>query len=250
MHILLVNDDGIRARGIHELAKLARTLGEVTVVAPKQQCSGMSQKLTISGEMELSPEPDFPVKGVTAWSLDGTPTDCVKVGLDFCCNTVPDIIFSGINDGTNLGFDTAYSGTMGGAYEAVQNGIPAIAFSAEHDTPFDGVEAYFARLMERALPLAAEKNIILNINFPACPAGDIEGIDWDVPLAGMQMYRDGLTKVLRDGRIFISVEGVRIADGEAQPGTDIAAVVDNRISVSVVSPVAEPFRPLKKGTLV
>lgn len=250
MKILLVNDDGIQAPGLFELAKLARTLGDVTVVAPKHQCSGMSQKLTLSGEMELTPEPDFPVAGVTAWSLDGTPTDCVKVGLDFCCDTVPDIIFSGINNGTNLGYDTAYSGTLGGAFEAVQNGIPAIAFSVEYNTPFDGVEAYFTQLMERALPLTGQKNVILNINFPACSAGEIKSIAWDVPLSGMQMYRDGLAKSTRDGKIFIEVEGVRIADSEAQPGTDIDAVIAHCISVSVISPVAEPFRPLRKSSVI
>ena len=123
LKILVTNDDGIDAPGIAKLAACAAKLGTVTVVAPKSQCSGMSHHITLNRPMELKERPDFPVKGVKAYSLDGTPADCVRsvvhgmldpdagrkgAGTEayFKQNPhFPDIVFSGINAGANAGYD-------------------------------------------------------------------------------------------------------------------------------------------------
>ena len=126
MKILVVNDDSIHAPGIALLAKAAMELGEVTVVAPAHQCSAMSQKITIRGDMRVDQVADFPVPVKAAYMVDGTPADCVKIAMQYLLEERPDYVFSGINDGYNAGFDIAYSGTLGAAFEAVMNGVPAI----------------------------------------------------------------------------------------------------------------------------
>ena len=128
--ILVVNDDGIGAEGIVRLAAAAKNLGEVWVVAPGQQCSAMSHCITVRGSLQIRQE-DFPVPGVKAYSVAGTPADCVKVGIRHLMQDRPDVVFSGINCGYNVGVDILYSGTVGAAMEALVNGIPAIAFSEE-----------------------------------------------------------------------------------------------------------------------
>ena len=123
MKILVVNDDSIHAPGIVLLAKAAMELGEVTVVAPANQCSAMSQRITIRGDMRVDKVQDFPVPVKAAYKVDGTPADCLKIAMQYLLEEKPDYVFSGINDGYNAGFDIAYSGTLGAAFEAVMNGV-------------------------------------------------------------------------------------------------------------------------------
>lgn len=104
MRILVVNDDGIKAPGIKRLVQMAAGLGEVWVVAPAAQCSAMSHRITVRGDLEVKPY-DFPATGVTAYSVGGTPADCVKVALGCLMTEKPDIVFSGINAGYNVGRD-------------------------------------------------------------------------------------------------------------------------------------------------
>ena len=135
MKILIVNDDSIHAPGIAVLAKAAMSLGEVWVVAPSHQCSAMSQKVTIRGSLTVERVNDFPVPVKAAYQVSGTPADCVKAALLQLLDEKPDFVFSGINDGYNVGYDIAYSGTLGAAFEATMSGIPAIAFSCERILP-------------------------------------------------------------------------------------------------------------------
>ena len=243
MKILLVNDDGIQSKGIARFAKLIKSLGEVTVVAPKTQCSGMSQRLTLFQDMELNEMSNFPVSGVRAFSLDGTPVDCVKVGLTlYPQDAPPDIIFSGINNGWNMGFDIAYSGTVGAAMEAAMNGIPAIAFSAPMDAEINNIEPWFPELMKALLPLTETEAKVWNVNFPLCPAEEVRGILWDVPVAGMQPYSILYHQVEADGRTYIQTSVAYIAKREAQPGTDVALIAENYITVSVHEPIVKPYR--------
>ena len=103
LKILLVNDDGISSPGIVHLAEMAMQLGEVWVAAPSSQCSAMSQKLTIFQPLEVE-EYDFPLPVAGAYSIGGTPADCVKTALKAVLPVMPDVVFSGINIGYNAGF--------------------------------------------------------------------------------------------------------------------------------------------------
>ena len=95
LNILIANDDGIDSPGIVRLAEAASKFGNVWVAAPSSQCSGMSQKLTIFGEFPVS-RPAFPVPVMDAWSIGGTPADCVKLAVNFLMPVKPDVVFSGI----------------------------------------------------------------------------------------------------------------------------------------------------------
>ena len=115
MNILIVNDDSIYAPGIELLAKAAAQLGRVWVVAPAQQCSAMSHKITIWGNLHIEKVDNFPVEVEGAYKVEGSPADCVKVALDYILEEKPDYVFSGINNGYNVGYEIAYSGTMAAA---------------------------------------------------------------------------------------------------------------------------------------
>ena len=143
LKILIANDDGIRSEGIAKLARAAASFGTVWVAAPEHQCSGMSVRLTISEKSQMAVyRYDFPVPVEAAWSVDGTPADCVKVALNALLPFRPDIVLSGINDGLNAGLDVAYSGTIGAATEAAMHGVPAIAFSMRDGKSFDVTDHY------------------------------------------------------------------------------------------------------------
>ena len=173
MDILITNDDGIASRGIIKLAKLAKAFGNVTVIAPKRQCSAMSQMITLRCDIKVAKE-DFPVEGVKAYSITGTPADCIKVGIAYL-KLKPDYVFSGINNGYNTGFDIAYSGTVAAGMEAVMNGIPAIAFSVEVDGEFDTIDGYLQDITKKLIERQPLTDGIWNVNFPGSFIGELKG---------------------------------------------------------------------------
>ena len=169
MKILVVNDDSIHAPGIALLAKAAMELGEVAVVAPAHQCSAMSQKITIRGDMRVDQVTDFPVPVKAAYMVDGTPADCVKIAMQHLLEEKPDYVFSGINDGYNAGIAVHYSGTVGAAMEGAFHHLPAIAASIHHQA--DGemlrhLARYTIETAEKYAKLSMPRGIILNINAP------------------------------------------------------------------------------------
>ena len=114
MRILIVNDDGIQAKALPHLIRWARTLGEVTCVAPKHEQSGKSQAIDFTKPVEIKEVEIAP--DITVWAMDSTPADCVRFGVTGLGVTY-DLILSGINRGYNLGDDIAYSGTVGAINE-------------------------------------------------------------------------------------------------------------------------------------
>lgn len=232
MRILIVNDDGIRAEGIEHLARLALQLGEVWVVAPKSQCSAMSHRITLFQEIEVRPEA-YPVEGVRAYSVGGTPADCVKVALEYLMPKRPDVVFSGINAGFNTGVDILYSGTVGAAMEALVSGIRSFAFSNRAYASFETVDAYLLPLIQQMLEKKLPMDRIWNVNFPGCSLKECKGVLWDRVPAGHQFYLDGYQRKDReDGSFTLTSEGIMI--DQAEEGTDIRAVLDGFVSVGTV----------------
>ena len=126
MRILITNDDGIHAPQLVNLARWAEKLGQVTVVAPKVEQSGKSQGIELHEPFEVKQVEIS--SGISAWSVDSTPADCIRFAL-FGLNQTFDLVISGINRGFNIGTDIMYSGTVGAAFEAVSLGMKAIALS-------------------------------------------------------------------------------------------------------------------------
>ena len=235
MKILVVNDDSIHAPGIKLLAKAAMEFGEVYVVAPSEQCSALSQKLTLREQMRLEKTEEFPVPVQAAWMLGGTPVDCVKVALEHILEEKPDYVFSGINNGYNAGFDIAYSGTLGAAFEAVRNGVPAAAFSVASDRHLDDVEPYLEAVIRELLEGKLESGEVWNVNFPAMKTVGIKGILRDRRVAPTSMFRETyLETPQEDGSVLLTCKGIHTPDDRIPEGTDAKAVRQGYISIGKV----------------
>ena len=161
--ILVTNDDGVRSPGIHALAEALRRLGEVIVVAPHVEASAIGHALTLRRPLRME------VAGDGVYEVDGTPTDCVNVGITQIFKSQPDLVVSGINKGYNLGDDVTYSGTVAGAMEGALLGIPSIAVSLERtrqDYDFAHAAGAAAAIGELVLANGLPARIFLNINVP------------------------------------------------------------------------------------
>jgi 5'-nucleotidase len=162
--ILLTNDDGVRSEGIHVLADAIRRLGEVVVVAPNVEASAIGHALTLRRPLRM--EKLF--EGV--YEVDGTPTDCVNIGLTQLLDGHVDFVVSGINKGYNIGDDVTYSGTVAGAMEGALLGIPSVAVSLERSEDvydFTAAAAAAATVIEAALRGGLPARTFLNLNVPA-----------------------------------------------------------------------------------
>ncbi len=233
MRILIANDDGIDSRGLHRLAFLAKELGEVWVAAPHSQCSAMSHRISVFDCLDVKKEPEFPVEGVQAFHVTGTPADCVKVALEYLMPRKPDLVFSGINHGYNVGLDILYSGTVGAAMEALVNGIPAMAFSNDTNDDCRISDHYLIPIVKDLLGREISGHEIWNINFPKGDPEKVKGILTDRFTASKSAYKNVYTPVEeRDGTVRLSITGIR-QEG-AEEGSDMAAVLAGYISVGKV----------------
>lgn len=180
MNILITNDDGYAAKGIHILAEIMCQFGNVTVIAPKHHQSGMGMAVSL-GLKQIAYK-ELPDEKPGKWSyLDATPASCVKFGLNFqFLETKPDVVVSGINHGSNAASAACYSGTLGAAEEAALNGIPSIGVSLSTlnpDADFSAVKKYFPDIFRKLMAeLPSRHGIFYNVNFPDIPSDDIKGI--------------------------------------------------------------------------
>ncbi len=170
MHILLVNDDGIKAKGLNVLALYLKSKGHrLTIVAPDGERSGASHSLTLAFPLRAVPTKLEGLEDVPAYAVSGTPVDCVKLAFGNLVKEV-DIVISGINLGPNLGSDVFYSGTVSAAMEGVFNGCPAIAISNLGARRFEHFTAC-CEMVELAMRIIEKdgKVQLLNVNVPDSP---------------------------------------------------------------------------------
>ena len=172
--ILITNDDGILSKGISELIDMACTLGNVVVMAPDGPRSAQSNALTMAVPVYYQLERKEP--GLEIYKCSGTPTDCVKLALNNVLDRKPDLIFSGINHGSNSGINVIYSGTMGAVFEGCVNEIPSVGFSiCNHakDADFSKAKVYFEQIARKVMMEGLPAGVCLNVN---APMGDIKGV--------------------------------------------------------------------------
>jgi 5'-nucleotidase len=241
VRVLLTNDDGIGAAGLHALRRALGGLEgvETHVIAPNSNRSATARSITTRSPLEVE-EVELD-DGTVAYATDGTPVDCVRFGELGLVGDRPELILSGINHGSNLGDDITYSGTVAAALEGIVLGIPAVAISQQSRARemsfapgpgFDfGVAARFGAELVRLLvaePLPAET--LLNVN---CPAEEPRGIE--VTRLGKRLYNDELRLVGEDGdgRRHYQIYGFE-PSFEDEPGTDLSAVANGRISITPV----------------
>ena len=231
--ILITNDDGINSDGIARLAAEAVKFGDVWVVAPDSQRSALSHSVTLRRGVDVW-KADFPVPGVKAFACDGTPADCVRIGVLNIVSGTTDNIFSGINYGYNIASDIQYSATAGAAFEGAFRSITSVAFSEGADEEHSVTDRYLHEIMAELIEKPLGMNKIWNVNFPCCPLSECKGVLRDRIVSTDGFYRDRYleTKISEDRSTF-TVDGIR--NWEATDGTDLAAIIGSFVSVGIAT---------------
>ncbi len=229
MRILISNDDGVLAPGIAVLAEEIAKIADIDIIAPDRNRSGASNSLTLLNPLRVSKLSNG------SHSVDGTPTDCVHLALTGYFSEKYDMVISGINDGSNLGDDVLYSGTIAAAMEGCNLGLPAIAVScvSHHSSQNYETAAVFARkIATQVLKSKLPSNTLLNINVPDLPLSEVKGIE--ITRLGTRHNAES-TKKLQDPRgrtIYWIGEAGKEAD--AGEGTDFYAVKRGFVSVTPI----------------
>ncbi|KMT21383.1 5'/3'-nucleotidase SurE [Clostridium cylindrosporum] len=197
MKILITNDDGINAEGIKFLAMELEKEHEIIVIAPDTEKSACSHSITLKNTLYLK---EAFIDGISSkcYSLNGTPVDCVKIGIEYIANDI-DLVISGINFGSNLGTDVLYSGTVSAAIEAAIQKKPSIAISLRIQDNLNDrfkVAAQYAKdIVNRAILNNLKSDVVLNVNVPDIPKNEIKGIK--VCNLGNKIYQ-GCYKIIKD----------------------------------------------------
>lgn len=228
--VLISNDDGIHAPGLKVLERVARRLfSEVWVVAPESEQSAASHSLTMRRPLYLLPA------GRRRFTVDGTPTDCVLIAIhQVLKERPPDLVLSGVNRGGNLGEDATYSGTVAAAMEGTLLGIRSVALSQLYangaEAPWATAERWSEKVLRQLASFDWPKSVLLNVNIPAVPAGDVSGIE--VTRQGRHKIGGTMVEgVDPRGKPYFWIAGERQQD-KALAGTDLAAVDAGAVSVT------------------
>lgn len=240
--IMISNDDGVGAKGLRHLIDCIAGMNigaRIIAVAPKEHNSGMSSAITVDRPLHIVRQPDY--NGAEVYYVDGTPVDCVKLGIHAVMPRTPDLMLSGINHGSNAGNSLIYSGTMGAAMEACLIGIPAIGYSLlDHhaDADFSHTDALIQRITQMVIDRGLPKQTCLNVNFPA--SCEIKGIKTTSSAPGRwteeyKRYTDP------HGRDFYYLTGSYISEEPDNAGTDMYWLDRQYATVTPVHPDQTAF---------
>ncbi|MFH1429216.1 MAG: 5'/3'-nucleotidase SurE, partial [Candidatus Margulisiibacteriota bacterium] len=177
MKVLLTNDDGIDACGLSALYETVREVADPVIVAPHVERSASGHAITLSDPLRV--EEIHRSGRFYGYAVNGTPADCVKIAVNSLLNEKPDLVISGINLGSNLGTSVIYSGTVSAATEGIILGIPSVAISIDSyaDPDFSFAKVFIKQFLQYLDPSKYPPNTALNINIPAVPASEIEGVE-------------------------------------------------------------------------
>lgn len=228
MHLLLSNDDGIQAEGLLSMAAALSEIAAITVAAPNRDRSAASNSLTLDRPLRAN-------EIQSGWySIDGTPTDCVHLGITGLLENEPDMVVSGINAGSNLGDDVIYSGTVAAAMEGRFLGLPAVAFSMTSFQPKHWPTAALVakKVVENIIAYHMPEDAILNVNIPDLPMADIKG--FEITRLGNR-HKAEPAAVSQDPRgkpiYWVGAAG---PEQDAGPGTDFYAINNGFVSISPI----------------
>jgi 5'-nucleotidase len=227
--ILVSNDDGVRSEGLLMLSGALKELGTVYVVAPDRERSAASHSLTLTQPLRVEK------LGPRIYSVDGTPTDCVNLGVNGILRGKKiDLLVSGINKGANLGDDITYSGTVSAAMEGTILGIPSIAVSlvTRSKFRFDVASEFAVAIARKVMHQRLPDDTLLNVNVPNVPRENITGVR--VTRMGKRIYGDIIVEK-RDprGRKYYWIGGDYLSNEEV-PGSDLEAVEENYVSITPI----------------
>jgi 5'-nucleotidase len=233
MRILLTNDDGITSEGLFALHAALSPDHDVNIVAPDRNWS-------ISGHSRIFDRPlrvnEVQLRdGTTAYSSDGTPSDCVALAALGLLEQPPELVISGINNGNNLGDDITYSGTVAAAMEGIVSGIPSIAVSMNTRPlwPVDMGADFIKRLVTQITEHGLAKDILLNVNIPSLPEDQIKGVR--ITRLGKRIYKDELhVGVDPRGNKYYWIGGVDPPVDQLEEGTDVWAIAEGYVSITPI----------------
>ena len=233
MRILVTNDDGVHSPGLWSLVEALNDIGDVSVVAPDRDLSGVGTAMTLLAVVRVQ-DVASPVDGVEVRSVQGTPSDCVILATGSLFSDPFDLLVSGINPGANMGLDVLGSGTFGGALQGYYHNIPSIAisavYSAETAVRYEAA-AQTARALARGLSNSPSKGpLLLNVNLPDVEPDRIERVE--VTRLGSKAYLQKVERVQEGRRAHYWIRlNMPVVDHSAE-GTDIWAVRNGRISIT------------------
>jgi 5'-nucleotidase len=235
--VLISNDDGIHALGIRTLVERLSLDYEVYVIAPDRERSATGHALTLHKPLRVD-EINMGENVAKAYSVTGTPSDCIKIGLNAILESRPDVVVSGINHGPNLGADVLYSGTVSAALEGALNGLPSIAVSLlngyDKNADFRPGADFIAGFIPQAVASNLPPRTIFNVNIPAVPITDMTGIK--MTSLGVRMYTDTYEKrVDPRNQVYYWLAGEILDDTEEADDSDVVAMRNNMISITPVT---------------
>ncbi len=229
MKILITNDDGIHSEGLSVLAEVAGAFGDVVIVAPDRDQSGVSHAITLARPLRLQE------RGRARFALEGgTPADCIYVGVQHVLkDDRPDLVLSGINPGPNLGWDVLYSGTVAAAREAVLKGVPGLALSlisGGEGYPFGEIKPYVAAAIRHVLAHPLPEFMYYNCNIPNPRVGPVKGLRGAT--LGKRFYSNEIL-VRHDprGREYLWIGGSDVHMPDV-PGSDCNAIKQGWVSMT------------------
>lgn len=225
LKILLSNDDGVHAEGIHALAESLKDIADVTIVAPDRNRSGASNSLTLEQPLRVT------AIAHQVYSVQGTPTDCVHFALnELMKNDLPDLVLTGINHGANLGDDVLYSGTVAAAMEGHFLGVQSVAFSLVGKHHFATAATIARQIVDQHLNAPIPTNRLLNVNVPDLPVEQLKGIQ--VTRLGARHHAEEMIKQQDPRGHDIYWLGPPGKEQDAGDGTDFYAVDQGYVSVT------------------
>ncbi|AZR72445.1 5'/3'-nucleotidase SurE [Anoxybacter fermentans] len=234
MRILLTNDDGIYSEGIQALRKRLEEEHDIYLFAPDRERSATGHAITLHHPLRAE-EIKFRDSKARCWAINGTPSDCVKLGIEGILRELPDLVISGINKGPNLGNDVIYSGTVSAALEGMIMGIPAFAVSlvAHDDWDFSYAVEFTAQMVEWFKKQNLKKPTLLNINIPSLPREELNGVV--ITKLGKRTYKNSFERRIDPrGRVYYWLAG-EVVDDLEEEGTDLLAIKNNQISITPIS---------------
>jgi len=232
MKILITNDDGIYSDGLFALRRALEPLGDVVVVAPDRPRSASGHSITLHKPLRL--EQVRMRDGVIGCATNGTPSDCITLGVLDVAGGKVDLVVSGINHGPNLGWDLTYSGTVSAAMEGAVMGVKSFAISVARygDISYDYAAQFAAYLAQVLARNTLPPSVFLNVNVPGVEPDEIRGVE--ITRQGKRHYAGRVEKRTDPmGRAYYWLGG-DLPQDELVEGTDVKAIADDKISITPI----------------
>jgi len=231
LRILLTNDDGINAQGLAALHNVLADIGDVTIVAPDMERSGVAHSITLAQPLRIRRV--YHGDQFYGHAVNGSPVDCVKLACSEILDSPPDLVLAGINLGPNVAINVLYSGTVAAAIEGAMLGLPSVAFSLDETERPDFAEAAAVcrDVLDRILAHGIQPPTLLNVNVPSLPRAEIKGIR--VTHQSRTAYDEHYDKRHDPWqRCYYWITGELRRDYEQEPDSDLRALRDGYVSVT------------------